>query len=87
MEGKSTGVVKRDKPERNSGSGSSEAIDYGKICQTKAFLYTPFFHFSLALCVLLPILRDSMGDVEVCQVFFLLLYRVQDTLSNNRKKK
>lgn len=66
MEGKSSGVIKHDKPGRNFGSGSSEAIDYVKICQTKAFLYIPFFRFSLALCVLLPILRDIMGDVEVC---------------------
>jgi len=39
MEGKLTGVVKHDLPERNSGSGSSETTDYWRIFQTKMFLY------------------------------------------------
>lgn len=64
MEGKSTGVIKHDLPERNSGSGSSETTDYWKICQTKTFLHMPLFLFSLPTCLLLPSLRDRMAGME-----------------------
>ena len=64
MESKSTGVIKHDLPERNSGSGSSETTDYWKICQTKTFLYMSLFLSSLPTCLLLPSLRDRMVGME-----------------------
>lgn len=64
MEGKSTGVIKYDLPERNSGSGSSETTDYWKICQAKTFLYMPLFLSSLPTRLLQPSFRDRTVGVE-----------------------
>lgn len=64
MEGKSTGVIKHDLPERNSGSGSPETTDYWKIYQTKTFLYMPLFLSSSPTCLQLPSLSDRMVGME-----------------------
>lgn len=71
-EGKSSGVIKHDLPERNSGSGSSETTDYWKICQTKKFLHMPLFLSSLLTCLLLPSLRDRMVGLEELGLIGLL---------------
>lgn len=52
MEGKSTGVIKHDKPGRNFGSGSSEAIDYGKNLPDQGISVHTFFSFLfISVCV------------------------------------